>query len=106
MKRRDFIAGVAAIATTVGVGSSAVVQEAFLERLKRLGCTVTHRSRWNERLGRNRYSVELYQPSSGRGCFTWADSYEEAIQELENCTGNHFEGGGVQVQFYNKHLTH
>ena len=40
MKRRDFIGAVGAIGAAVGLGSSGGVQETFLEKLKRLGCTI------------------------------------------------------------------
>lgn len=42
MKRRDFIGAVGAIGAAVGLGSSGGVQETFLEKLKRLGCTISH----------------------------------------------------------------
>lgn len=83
MKRRDFIDGVASLAAVVGLGSSAVVQETFLEKLKRLGCTMYLRQPDLRDDGSIRYSIRISHPS-GFGCITYSDSYDKAYESIKS----------------------
>lgn len=82
MKRRDFIAGIAVLAGAIGIGKSVIAEESFLEKLKRLGCTVTSEGPIPLDGGLIEYKVAISHPSGFRST-TWSDSYARCMSTLE-----------------------